>query len=206
MWKVINVSDDRAYSELHRTASKRELAPTIAGFRLPEGHLMLLENDQFARIRPQLEKWKKDGTVDFAPADGSEAPRCGVAVRVQEKHKIKKGSSTDQTLPYVSPSQPNSSGETQVSSPETHTSTDPHAPENQMRPGYDLHTNPQDMRPPAPEQPEMQSHIQQAVDHVVPGGDDSWSQGADVTEEHSETGDEGEAGKKKRGRKKLFEK
>ncbi len=217
MWKVINVSDDRAYSALHRTAARREYEPSIAGVRLAQGHLMLLENEQFARIRPQLEKWKKDGTIDFAPADGNEAPRAGVAIRCKEQFKIKKGSTTEQTAPYVSPSQSNTGeaigGHKPDPTPETHASTDPFSPENQVpRPGYDVKTDPQDMRPPAPNVPEMQPHIEQAVDRVVPSGDDAWNAGADVTEEHPAEGSdpetaEGEGGKKKRGKKKsLFEK
>ncbi len=88
MWKVINVSADRAKLALQRKATKFDPEPAIAGARLRQGHLMLLEDEQFERLKPTLEAWKANGMVEFGPAKGDEAPRPGVSVVARPEHAL----------------------------------------------------------------------------------------------------------------------
>ena len=72
MWKVTNTANDRSKVDLHRTASKFITEPSIAGVRLRLGQSILIEDNQYERLKTTLEGWVAKGMVELCQvgADG----------------------------------------------------------------------------------------------------------------------------------------
>lgn len=81
MWKIMNVSMDRRFTEARRKAPGLIMEPLIGSIRLRMGKSMEVTDAHFQSIKPQLDGWKTKGVVDYENLEAKNPP-----VRRLNKH------------------------------------------------------------------------------------------------------------------------
>lgn len=65
MYRIKNTADDRQKALLHRTASKFATEPDLGGRRIRLGTSIEITDEHFARVKPVLDEWVKNGMVEY---------------------------------------------------------------------------------------------------------------------------------------------
>lgn len=74
MYRIKNTAEDRSKHLKHRTATKFEIEPSLGGNRIRLGSYLDISDEHYARVKPTVDEWVKNGTVDVFPVlpDGTD--------------------------------------------------------------------------------------------------------------------------------------